>query len=113
MDKSLERYCTKAETTKNRNLSSVQFCSVQLLQLCPTLCDPMDCSLPHSPVHRILQARILEWVPFPPPRNLPDPGFEPMSPASPELQVASLPLSYQGSPVTTTTIYQLCKFEAR
>ena len=31
MDKSLERYCTKAETTKNRNLSSVQFCSVQLL----------------------------------------------------------------------------------
>ena len=31
MDNSLERYCTKAETTKNRNLSSVQFCSVQLL----------------------------------------------------------------------------------
>ena len=89
-----------------------RFVCVQLLQLCPTLCDPMDCSLPHSPVHRILQARILEWVPFPPPRNLPDPGFEPMSPASPELQVASLPLSYQGSPVTTTTIYQLCKFEA-
>ena len=31
-------------------------------QLCPTLCDPMDCSLPRSSVHRILQARILEWV---------------------------------------------------
>ena len=31
-------------------------------QLCPTLCDPMDCSLPGSSVHRILQARILEWV---------------------------------------------------
>ena len=27
-----------------------------------TLCDPMDCSLPGSPVHGILQARILEWV---------------------------------------------------
>ena len=27
-----------------------------------TLCDPMDCSLPSSPVHRILQARILKWV---------------------------------------------------
>ena len=27
-----------------------------------TLCDPMDCSLPGSSVHRILQARILEWV---------------------------------------------------
>ena len=29
---------------------------------CPTLCDPMDCSLPGFSVHRILQARILEWV---------------------------------------------------
>jgi len=32
------------------------------LQSCPTLCDPMDCSLPDSFVHGILQARILEWV---------------------------------------------------
>ena len=30
--------------------------------LCLTLCDPMDCSLPGSSVHGILQARILEWV---------------------------------------------------
>ena len=29
---------------------------------CPTLCDPMDCSLPGSSVHRSFQARILEWV---------------------------------------------------
>ena len=29
---------------------------------CPTLCDPMDQSLPGSSVHGILQARILEWV---------------------------------------------------
>ena len=35
------------------------------LQLCPTLCDPMDCSLPGSSVHGILQARILEWVAVP------------------------------------------------
>ena len=34
----------------------------QSLQLCLTLHDPMDCSLPDSSVHRILQARILEWV---------------------------------------------------
>ena len=33
-----------------------------LSQSCPTLCDPMDCSLPASSVHGILQARILEWV---------------------------------------------------
>ena len=36
-------------------------CYAQLLQTCPTLCDPMDCSPPSS-VHRIAQARILEWV---------------------------------------------------
>ena len=32
---------------------------------CPTLCDPMDCRLPGSPVHGILQARILERVDIP------------------------------------------------
>ena len=31
------------------------------LQSCPTLYDPMDCSPPGSPVHGILQARVLEW----------------------------------------------------
>ena len=34
----------------------------EVTQSCPTLCDPMDCSLPGSSVHGILQARILEWV---------------------------------------------------
>ena len=34
----------------------------KLLQSCLTLCDPMDSSPPGSPVHRILQVRILEWV---------------------------------------------------
>ena len=34
----------------------------QSLQLCPTLCDPMDCSPPGSSVLGILQARIPEWV---------------------------------------------------
>ena len=39
--------------------------NAQSLQSCLTLCDPMDCSLPGSSVHRILQARILEWVAMP------------------------------------------------
>ena len=30
--------------------------------MCPTLCDPMDCSPPGSPIHGIFQARVLEWV---------------------------------------------------
>ena len=38
---------------------------VKVTQLYRTLCDPMDCSLPGSSVHEILQARILEWVVFP------------------------------------------------
>ena len=61
---------------------------------CPTLCNPMDCSPPGSSVHGILQARILEWVAVPPPRNCPNPGIQPTSPAS---QAVSLPLSHRGS----------------
>ena len=34
----------------------------EVAQSCPTLCKPMDCSPPGSSVHKILQARILEWV---------------------------------------------------
>ena len=37
------------------------------LQSCLTLRDPMDCSLPGSPIHGIFQARVLEWVPSPSP----------------------------------------------
>ena len=33
----------------------------EVAQSCPTLCDPMDCSLPGSSVHGIWQARVLEW----------------------------------------------------
>ena len=34
----------------------------EVAQPCPTLCDPLDCSLPGSSLHGILQARVLEWV---------------------------------------------------
>ena len=70
----------------------------KLLQLCLTLCDPMDCSLPGSSVHGILQARTLEWIAMPPPGDLPDPGIESTSPAGPALQVDSLPLSQREAP---------------
>ena len=45
----------------------MNFCCVvaKLLQLCLTLCDPMDYNIPGSSVHGILQARILEWVAMP------------------------------------------------
>ena len=61
-------------------------------QLCP-LCDPMDCSLPGSFVHGILQARILE---YPSPGDLPDPGMELGSPA---LQADSLLSETHGRPL--------------
>ena len=34
----------------------------EVSQSCPTLHDPMDCSLSGSPIHEIFQARVLEWV---------------------------------------------------
>ena len=54
-------------------------------QLCLIVCSAIDCSLPGSSVHGIFQARILDWVQLPPPGDLPDPGIEPASPASPPL----------------------------
>ena len=59
-----------------------------IVKLGPTLCNTMDCSVTDSSLHGILQARILEWVAFPSPEDLPDPGIEPGSPA---LQADSLP----------------------
>ena len=48
----------------------------------------MDCSLPGSSIHGIFQAGVLEWVAFPSPGDLSDPGTEPGSPA---LQADALP----------------------
>ena len=44
------------------SLSNWQLLCVLTTQLCPTLCDPMDCSPSSSSVHGIFQARILEWI---------------------------------------------------
>ena len=48
----------------NLSLISGEACSLppaKSLQSCPTLCNPMDCSLSGSSVHGIFQARVLEW----------------------------------------------------
>ena len=79
-----------------KSFSEVKEVNTLVAQLCLTLCDPMDCSLPDSSVHGILQARILEWVAMPSSRmDLPYPGVKPGSPA---LQAGSLPLSYLRRP---------------
>ena len=75
--------------------SSAEVVCVLVAQSCPTVCDPMDCSLPDSSVHGILQARILSELPFLSPENLPDPGIEP---GSPTLQGDSSPSEPAGKP---------------
>ena len=47
---------------------------MEVAQLCPTVCDPMDYT-----VHEMLQARLLVCVAFPLSRDLPNPGIEPRS----------------------------------
>ena len=55
-------------------------CAVCLVyRWCPTLRDPMDCSLPGSSVRGILWARILEWTDMSSPADPPDPEIQPMS----------------------------------
>ena len=68
-------------------------------QLCPALCDPMDCGLPASSVYGISQVRILDWIPCPPPEDPSDPGIEPASLASPALAGTFLPLAPPGKPM--------------
>ena len=57
----------------------------KLLQLCPTLCNPMDLNPPGSSVQQILQSRILECVAMPLSRESSHPGIEPMSLRCPTL----------------------------
>ena len=52
---------TEAENIKKRWQEYTESES-EVAQSCPTLCDPMDCSLPGFSVHGVFQARVLEWV---------------------------------------------------
>ena len=76
---------------KNRNSFLVYFLPVMCVRLfaqsCPTLCDPLDCSLPSSSVHEVLQASIVEWIAISFSRGSSQLGIKRRSPA---LQVDSL-----------------------
>ena len=63
---------THAPRGKNDDYYKVSVCvcvcvcvCVLVAQLCPILCDPMDCRLPGSSVHEILQARVLQCIAIP------------------------------------------------
>ena len=62
-----------------QSLVSISYCccSYFVTKSCLTLCNPVDCSPPSSSVHGISQVRILAWLPFPSPGDLPHQGIEP------------------------------------
>ena len=76
---------------------------VLVAQLCPTLCDPMNCS-PLAPLFMGF-SRHEYWngSPFPSPGDFPDPEIEPRSPA---LQADSLPSEPPGKPIYSS-VYML------
>ena len=85
------------KTFKVLQYKSMRAC--QLVSVMSNSLQPhMDCHPLGSSGHGILQARILEGLPFPSPGDLPNPRIESMSPAVPALQADSLLLSHQGSP---------------
>ena len=69
---------------------------VMLLSHVQLFCDPMDCCLPGSSVHRLFQARVLGSLAISFSRGLPDSGIEPCSPT---LQADALPSEPLGKPV--------------
>ena len=78
---------------KIKNRTTMKWSEVKVTQSCPTLCNPMD-----GLVHGILQARILEWLPFPSPGDFPNPGIESRSLA---WQADYLPAQPQGKSKNT------------
>ena len=81
----------------NHSAVDLKHCKSTTLEAhsCLFLCDPMECSLPGSTVHGMLQARVLEWVAIPFSGGSFQPGIEPRSPA---LQADSLPAEPPGKP---------------
>ena len=91
--------CTESDTTE---ATSQQQQFVLVAQSCPTVCDPMDCSLPGSSVHGILQARILEWVAIPFSRGS-------SQARSPALQADSLLSEQAGKPLILKVEELICR----
>ena len=95
---SLQRFLGPGSNYEGRMTASSGKASAlraQLLQSCPTLCNPTDLRPPGSSVRGIPRQEYWSELPLPSPGDLPDPGIEPTSPA---LQADSSPVSHWGSP---------------
>ena len=78
---------------------------------CPILCSPMDCSLPSSSVHGILQARILEWVAMPSSRGFSlNQGLNPHLSLFLNWQAGSLPLAPSRKPTYACMCVCVCMY---
>ena len=88
------RVCSQLLEASRVPCHTVCFCVCSVTQLCPTLCNPMDCT--QAPLSMEF-SRPGYWsgLPFPSPGDHPNSGIKP---ASTVFQVDSLPLSYQESP---------------
>ena len=92
------------------NATSMCVCSVA--RSCLTLWESVDCSLPVSSVHGILQTRILEWVAISTSKGSSHPGIDQESPASPILAGAFLITEPPGSPIMQHTYLSLLIFSS-
>ena len=100
------KWTATCKRMKIRTFSNTM-CVCLLTQLCPTLCDPLDCSSPYSSFHGILQARLLEWVAISSSKGASQPRDQThVSCISLHWQADSLPLIHLGSPSNTTIITQ-------
>ena len=97
---------TGSQSDKIQTIFNYQWkLKVKVAQSRPTLCDPMDCSLPASSVHGILQARILAWVAaLFSVGDLPNGGYEPRPLA---LQVDSLSSKPPGRPIINVVEHKI------
>ena len=73
------------------------YCEREVAQLCPTLCDPMDVAHQAPPSMGFSRQEYWSGVPLPSPEDLPDPRFEPRSPA---FQADALTSEPPGKPIT-------------
>ena len=103
--------------SKFMHWSSIPLCILMWLYLEMCVCaqsirhvglyrPPMDCSPPGSSVHGVLQAKYWSGLPFSSPRDLPDPGIEPMSPVSPVLASRFYTTMPPGKPVFEDRYYK-------
>ena len=79
---SIEEFRLRGKQISSEHIICLHVCVLSHVQLC----NPMDCSPPGSSAHRIVQARILDGLPCPPPGDFPDPEIESESPVAPALQ---------------------------